>query len=140
MLRSIAAVLFGFVLIGALSTGATLVLGQAMPAAFDAAGRVDSVPVLLLMMGYVGLFAVTGCYLTARLAPRRPMLHALVLGALGLAFNAANAITQWDTAPAWVHVASLALVMPYAWLGGRLREIELERHGVGAGLGSAHPA
>jgi hypothetical protein len=141
MLRSIAAVLFGFVLIGALSVGADVVLRQAMPTAFDAAGRVDSVPVLLLMMGYVGLFAVTGCYLTARLAPRRPMLHALVLGALGLAFTAYNTLAVfWDTAPAWYHVASLALVMPYAWLGGRLREIELERHGEGAGLGSPHPA
>ncbi len=140
MLRSIAAVLFGFVLIGALSIGADVVLKQAMPTAFGAAGRVDSVPVLLLMMGYVGLFAVTGCYLTARLAPRRPMLHALVLGALGLAFNVAGSMALWDTAPTWYHVASLALVMPYAWLGGRLREIELERNGVGAGIGSAHPA
>jgi hypothetical protein len=140
MLRSIAAVLFGFVLIGALSIGADLVLKQAMPTAFDAAGRVDTIPVLLLMMGYVGLFATTGCYLTARLAPRRPMLHALVLGTLGLAFNVAGTMTLWDTAPAWYHVASLALVMPYAWLGGRLREIELERNHVGAEIGSAHPA
>jgi hypothetical protein len=49
-------------------------------------------------------------------------------------------VALWDTAPVWYHVASLALVMPYAWLGGRLREIELERNGEGAGLGSPHPA
>lgn len=140
MLRSIAAVLFGFLLIGALSVGADLVLKQAMPTAFDAAGRVDSTPVLLLMMGYVGLFAVTGCYLTARLAPGRPMLHALVLGALGLAFTGYNTFAVfWDTAPAWYHVASLALVMPYAWIGGRLREVELERNHAGAAA-MAHPA
>ncbi len=132
MLRSIAAVLVGFVLIGALSVGADMVLRQAMPTAFDAAGRVDSVPVLLLMMGYVGLFAVTGCYLTARLAPRRPMLHAMVLGVLGLAFNVAGSVALWDTAPVWYHVASLTLVMPYAWLGGRIRESELARGGRGA--------
>ena len=140
MLRSIAAVLFGFVLIFALSTGATMVLGQAMPTAFDAAGRADSVPVLLLMMGYVALFAVIGCYLTARLAPGRPMLHALVLGVMGLAVNVASAVAAWDDAPVWVHVASLALVMPYAWIGGRLREVELERNGAGAPIGDAHPA
>lgn len=140
MLRSIAAVLFGFVLIAALSFGADRVLRQALPTAYDAAGRVDSVPVLLLIMGYVGLFAVTGCYLTARLAPGRPMLHALVLGALGLAFNVAGTIAMWDTAPVWFHVASLALVMPYAWVGGRLREVELERNGGGAVVGNPHPA
>ncbi|HEX2191368.1 MAG TPA: hypothetical protein VHG51_20825 [Longimicrobiaceae bacterium] len=127
MLRSIAAVVVGFVLIGALSLGADAVLKRAMPTAFDAAGRTDSVPVLLLVMGYVGLFAVSGCYLAARMAPRRPMLHALVLGGLGLAFNVAGTIAMWDAAPAWYHAASLLLVMPYAWVGGRLREVELER-------------
>lgn len=137
MPRSIAAVLVGFVLIAALSFGADAVLRQAMPTAFDAAGRAESVPVLLLVMGYVGLFAVSGCYLTARLAPRRPMLHALVLGALGLALNVAGAVFMWDTAPAWFHAASLLLVMPYAWVGGRLREVELER---AAAVAGAHPA
>ncbi len=138
MLRSIAAVLFGFVFIGALSVGADRVLKQAIPTAFSASGRVDSVPVLLLILGYVGLFAVTGCYLTARLAPGRPQFHALVLGVLGLAFNVAGSVAMWDTAPAWYHVLSLALVMPYAWLGGRLRAIELER--VGEGTPAASPA
>ena len=140
MLRSIAAVLVGFVLIAALSFGADAVLRQAMPEAFDASGRVESSAVLLLIMGYVGLFAVTGCYLTARLVPRRPMLHALVLGALGLAFNVAGSVAMWDTAPAWYHAASLALVMPYAWLGGRLHEVELERRAGEAMEGAAHPA
>jgi hypothetical protein len=140
MPRSIAAILVGFVLIAALSFGADAVLRQAMPDMFDASGRVESTALLLLIMGYVGLFAVTGCYLTARLAPRRPMLHALVLGALGLAFNVAGSVAMWDTAPAWYHAASLALVMPYAWLGGRLREVELERRAADHPEGIAHPA
>jgi hypothetical protein len=53
------------------------------------------------------------------------MAHALVLGALGLAFNVAGTIAMWDTAPAWYHAVALALVMPYAWLGGRIRERQL---------------
>ncbi|HEV2148628.1 MAG TPA: hypothetical protein VGR37_14585 [Longimicrobiaceae bacterium] len=132
MLRSLAAILVGFVLIGGLALGADVVLRAALPGAFDASGRVDDVPVLLLMMGYVGLFAVTGCYLAARLAPGRPMLHALVLGVLGLAFNVAGTLAMWETAPAWFHFASLLLVMPYAWVGGRLREVELKRRGAEA--------
>jgi hypothetical protein len=137
MLRSIAAVAIGFVFIGALAVGADMVLKSVLPGAFDASGRVDEVPVLLLMMGYVGLFAVTGCYLAARLAPGRPMLHALVLGALGLVFNVAGTVAMWHTAPAWFHVVSLLLVMPYAWAGGRLREVELERRGVAAAVPAA---
>lgn len=135
MLRSIAAVVVGLVLIAA-----DVVLKMAMPAAFDATGRVESPAVLLLIMGYVGLFAVTGCYLAARLAPGRPMFHALLLGTLGLAFTGAGTAAAWDTAPAWYHVASLALVMPYAWLGGQLREVELERRRGEAAQGVAHPA
>ena len=130
MLRSIIAIVFGFVFIGALAYGADAVLRAVMPSAFSPSGRVDSVPILLLTQAYVIVFAVTGCYLAARLAASRPLAHALILGALGLAFNVMNTVLLWNTAPAWYHVMALALVMPAAWLGGRLRELQLEGSGV----------
>jgi hypothetical protein len=136
MLRSVLAVLAGFLLIAALSFGADAVLRVVMPYAFDSTGRVDSPAILLLILAYVGVFAVSGCYLTARLAPARPMLHALVLGLLGLAFNVAGTVAAWDSAPAWYHIAALSLVMPFAWAGGRLRERELQSRGAGAALPS----
>lgn len=129
MLRSIGAIVSGFVLIAALSFGGDFVLRAAVPGAFDAAGAVGSTPVLVAILAYVAVFAVFGCYVAARLAPSRPMAHALVLGALGLAFNVAGTIAMWNTAPAWYHATALALVMPYAWLGGRIRERELARAG-----------
>jgi hypothetical protein len=55
------------------------------------------------------------------------MKHAVALGVLGLIFSLIGAVMVWTTAPVWYHVVSLALVMPYAWIGGRLRENELER-------------
>ena len=127
MKRTVLAVAAGFVLIAALSFGTDAMVRAAWPGAFDAAGATTSVPMLLLSLAYVGVFATAGCYLTAALAPGRPMRHALILGALGLAFNVAGAAARWDTAPAWYHAAALALVLPYAWLGGRLRERELAR-------------
>ncbi len=72
MLRSIGAVALGFVLIGALSVSGDLVLRAVMPDAFDARGAVSSTPLLLLVQGYVAVFAVFGCYVAARLAPSRP--------------------------------------------------------------------
>ena len=128
--RSIVAVVVGFLLIGALSFGTDAAVRAALPNAYDAAGRTNSVPLLLAVIVYVGVYAVAGCYLTARLAPSRPMRHAMILGLLGLAFNVAGTVRMWDTAPAWFHVVSLALVLPFAWLGGRLRERELERQPV----------
>ena len=129
MVRSIGAVVAGFLLIGVLSFGGDFVIRSAVPQAFDAAGAASSPAVLVAMLAYVGVFAVFGCYLTARLAPNRPMAHALMLGALGLAFNVAGSIAMWDTAPAWYHAVALAMVMPYAWLGGRIRERQLAHSG-----------
>ena len=127
MWRSVMAVLAGFFFIGLLAFGADAVMRSAMPDAFDAAGRATSIPVLLLMQAYVGIFAIAGCYLAARLAPSSPMKHALILGVLGLLVNISGAVAMWDTAPAWYHILAIALVMPYAWIGGRIRERQLER-------------
>ena len=55
------------------------------------------------------------------------MLHALILGALGLAFNVAGAVSMRGQVPGWYLAAGVALTLPYAWIGGRLREIQLAR-------------
>lgn len=125
--RSIAAVVIGFVLIGVLAFGTDAAVRSALPGSFTPSGATSDVGLLVATLAYVTLYAVAGCYLTARLAPRRPMAHALVLGVLGLLFNIAGTVAMWNTAPAWYHVIALVLVMPSAWLGGWLRERELGR-------------
>jgi hypothetical protein len=125
--RSVLAVAAGFVFIAAMSLGTDSVVRQLAAGAYDSAGRVESVPILLFTLLYVGLFAVTGCYLAARLARKHPMRHALILGGIGLAFNIMGSAMMWHTAPGWYHLTGLALVLPYAWVGGRLRERELAR-------------
>lgn len=135
--RSILAVVAGFVVIGVLAMGTDAVLRATVPGIFGPGDRVDSVPWLLLMQAYVFAYATFGCWLTARLAPDRPMRHALILGALGLAFNIAGSIALWDKMPVWYHLVALALVMPAAWLGGRIRERQLARGG--SARGAARP-
>lgn len=127
MIRSILSIIAGFILIGVLSLGTDAVVVSAMPGAFSPTGRTESVPVLLLTLAYVFVFAVIGCYLTARLAPQNPMKHALVLGVLGLIFSIIGTTLSWNTAPVWYHVTALLMVMPAAWLGGRLREAQLSQ-------------
>jgi hypothetical protein len=126
MARSILAVVTGFLLIGFLSFGMTAVLKIVAPETFGAA-RLESVPALLLVTFYVMVFAVAGCYLAALMAPHSPMKHALVLGVLGLIFNVVGIAARWEAAPAWFNILSLLLVMPYAWMGGRLREMQLRQ-------------
>ena len=128
MKRSAVAIAAGFVTIFVLAMGTDVALRALLPGRFGPDGRVDDVALLLTLL-YVFAFAAFGCWLTARLAPDRPMRHALILGALGLAFNVAGTIAMWDTAPAWYHLVALGLVMPAAWVGGTIRERQLARGG-----------
>ena len=130
MAKSIFAVVTGFLFIAALSFGADAVLKSAIPSAFSPGGQTDSTPVLLLVIAYVFVFAVSGCYVTARLSPKKPLLHAMVLGGCGLIFSIIGTITMWDIAPAWYHIVSLLLVLPAAWLGGQIRLLQVDRQGL----------
>lgn len=126
IVRSVLAIVAGFLLIGALAfgTGAALQSAGMVPPAGEPMTAIT--PVLMEAL-YVAVFAIAGCWLAAWLAPDRPMRHALILGLLGLAFNLMGAVATWGQRPAWSVVLNLALVMPYAWMGGRLREMQLER-------------
>jgi hypothetical protein len=107
-----------------LSLGADKIMMAMAPRLFDANGGTTNFAILCLMTLYVAVFATVGCYLTARIAPSHPMRHALILGAIGLVISLYATTKMWGSAPAWYHIINLVLVMPYAWLGGRLRENE----------------
>lgn len=68
--------------------------------------------------------SVAGCYLAARLSPFRPMLHAIIIGVIGLVISTIGAFVsiQLDLGPAWYPVALAALAVPSAWVGGKLAE------------------
>ncbi|HYD54063.1 MAG TPA: hypothetical protein VEA99_15620 [Gemmatimonadaceae bacterium] len=121
-LRSVVAVVVGFLVIGALAFGTGMLLQLMSPAQFDARGTPTTTVQMLVQLAYVGVFATFGCWLTGRLAPSRPTLHALVVGVLGLALNIPSAIALRDSHPAWYLATGLLTTMLWAWLGGRLAE------------------
>jgi hypothetical protein len=122
--RSITAVAIGFFLIGALAFGTDYALVAS--GIYPPVTQFISDPALLGGMAlYVAVFAIGGCWLTAYLAPDRPMRHALILGALGLLLNLGMFQLANARTPMWYNLLGLALVMPYAWIGGRLRERQL---------------
>lgn len=127
--RSLLAVLAGFVFIGALVNAATLGLAAAgvLP---PAQGPIFDIGTLLAIQAIVAVIAIAGCWLTAWLAPSHPLRHALIEGVLGLAITVASVIVRWELQPVWYSVLALATVMPYAWIGGRLREMQLARASV----------
>ncbi len=88
---------------------------------------------LLLATIYRTAYAIAGGYIAARLAPDRPMRHALILGTLGLIVSIAGAVATWNQAPAlgheWYPLSLVVLALPPAWLGGMLREKQLRVNG-----------
>jgi hypothetical protein len=122
--RSIVAVLAG------MFAGAILSLGtdQLMRAAglLPALGKQTDAQ-LLFAVTYRTVYTILGSYIVARLAPHRPMQHALVSGALGLVLSALGASATWDSGlgPHWYPLALAALPLPCAWLGGTLRTAQL---------------
>jgi hypothetical protein len=72
---------------------------------------------------YRSIFTVGGGYLTAALAPNRPMLYAVILGLIGIAASTAGAIVMIlrNLGPIWYPIALIVLALPCTWLGGKLK-------------------
>jgi hypothetical protein len=119
IVRSIGAVAAGLVAIVAVTTATDVVMHAT--GVFPPVGAPPmSSRLFLLAFAYRIVYDAAGCYLTARLAPHRPMRHALALGSIGLVLSIAGAIAMWDAGPAWYPIAVAASALPCAWLGGRL--------------------
>ena len=121
--RSIAAVVIGFVVVAVLSLATDQLLH--VLEVYPPWGQPMHDPALnALALAYRIVYSIFGCWLTARLAPRRPMLHAMIVGAIGFVLSAAGAIvtvTQFELGPAWYPIALALTALPCAWLGGKLR-------------------
>lgn len=77
----------------------------------------------LLALGHRLVFAVLGSYITARLAPRRPMRHAIELGVVGFVLSLGGLAAAWgrpEMGPLWYPIALSLSSIPCGWLGGIL--------------------
>jgi len=73
-------------------------------------------------LAYRIIFSIAGCYLAARLAPSRPMLHSLILGTIGLLLSMLGTVVniKMDLGPMWYPIGLVVVSLPCAWLGGWL--------------------
>lgn len=131
ILKSIGAVLAGMVFIGVTHTGTDAILEGAgvLPKGHLFVGT----GLILAVLGYRAVFSFFGCYLSAWLAPRNPLRHALVLGGIGMVLSSIGAIVAGDhLGPAWYPWTLAAISLPIAWLGGKLYESRARRSQRGA--------
>ncbi len=120
--RSILAILGGVLVGVALSTATDALLQKT--GVYPRSEQTPQDSLLLLATAYRAVYGIFGAYVTARLAPSRPMFHALLLGALGTLLGIIGVIVTWGRPPAlgheWYPIAIAVLGMPQSWLGGFL--------------------
>jgi len=126
--RSVGAVVVGF-LVAALLSVATDVVVHAS-GVFPPWGEPMADALLVWATAYRIVFTVVGGYVTARVAPGRPMWHVTVLGALGTFAATVGAAATWNAGPAfgpkWYPILLVATALPCTWAGGALR-VHLQR-------------
>ena len=122
--------------IGALFAGflAVVILSIATDMALRAVGFLPplgqpmSDALFLMALAYRTIYGVVGSYIVARLAPYRPMYHALLSGVVGLVLSIVGVVTTWskgpEFGPKWYPLALVVTAMPCAWAGGKLYDVQ----------------
>lgn len=119
-IKSIGAVLAGFltVVILSIATDAVLESTGVFP---PPTGGLFVTWMLILAFVYRSLFTFLGGYVTASLAPNRPMRHVAVLGVLGTIGGIAGVIFGWNLSDHWYPILLAVTAFPFVWIGGRMR-------------------
>ncbi|MDP9266770.1 MAG: hypothetical protein M3P27_00410 [Acidobacteriota bacterium] len=120
-LRSVGAIFAGFIAVAVLSLGTDVVL-HALGIYPPWLQRMSD-PLFALATGYRMVYTVLGGYITARLAPRLPLRHAVILGVVGTVFALAGLAATWnkpELGPRWYPIALVVTALPTCWLGGKL--------------------
>lgn len=121
--RSVGAVLLGFVVVVITHTVTDVVMHAT--GVFPGWGKPMSDALFLLAAAYRSVFSILGSYITARFAPHRPMMHAVILGAVGVVMGTLGAVATWNSGlgPHWYAVALVALALPSGWAGGWIHKL-----------------
>ena len=131
ILRRIGAVLAGLVMVGILDLGIDSILHAT--GVYPPWFQPMSTSLWLLAIGYRTIDGITGGYIAARLAPDRPVTHALVLGLIGLVLSTAGVVGTWNKGPEfgpkWYPLTLVGIALPCALIGGLLRERQLRARG-----------
>jgi hypothetical protein len=67
-------------------------------------------------------YTIAGAYFTAKLAPSRPMVHAMVIGIAGLITGTSGTVMMWGNGAHWFLLVLTILPIPCAWIGAKLKK------------------
>ena len=118
--KSIRAVVAGLLVILVLTTGVDIALH--VTGVYPPMGQPMDDTLALLATSYRIVISIGGAWLTARLAPARPMKHALILGVVGTVLGLIGLAVTWNLGlgPRWYPIALAVLAIPQCWAGGKI--------------------
>lgn len=114
MLRSVLAIVGGFIVITGLSLAADALLMSIAPAWFTGNGGTKHLLPLVSALIYGG-------YFTAWVARRAEYSHAFILAAILLMMSILATVQMYETAPLWWHLLMLIQIIPAVMIGADLR-------------------
>ena len=122
--KSIWAVVAGVLVIIAVTTLVDIVLH--VTGIFPPMNQPINDALALLATSYRIVISIGGAWVTARLAPEKPMKHAIILGCVGVVLGLVGVLATWnlELGPRWYPIALVALAIPQCWVGGKLYEIQ----------------
>ena len=121
ILKSIGVILLAFVVIAILSTLTDLLL-ESIGVLPDPKKGLFVIWAILLTLFYRGVYTIFAGFIVAKLAPSKPMLHAIILGIIGILITviAISSPSFSDKAPLWFGFTLAVITIPCLWLGVRI--------------------
>ena len=124
--RSFAALLAGFVAVVVLSLAADALMHAT--GIFPPLGQLMPDNRFFLALAYRTVIGILGGYIVAKLAPDRPMRHALLSGGIGLLISTIGVALTWNAGPEfgphWYPIALAATALPTAWAGAHIASLQ----------------
>src|SRR6185503_4624997 len=70
------------------------------------------------------IISIAGAWLTAWIAPSKPMKHAMILGLVGVVLGSIGAALTWklELGPKWYPIILVVLSIPQCWAGAKVHE------------------
>lgn len=121
MIKSIIAVVAGFLTVVLLSIGTDKVLEATGIFPPPSEMGLYITWMLALALFYRTLYTILGGYVTAWLAPQNAMKHVWVLAIIGQIGGIAGVFAGWNLSAKWYPIALAVLAIPSVWFGGYLR-------------------
>ena len=119
-LKSIWAVIAGFFSVALLSTFTDFILE--LIGVFPPLSQPELLTPMMLSFAliYRLIYTVYGGYLVAKLAPSKPMKHAIILAAIGTVIATIGTVVMWNLGNQWYPIALTILSIPCVLYGAKL--------------------